>query len=125
MDQFWLLTRWEPGVNPENRSRDPAYVVAHVKLRLCTNFSRWPGGNPVEPGGPGRDPAYVVARVKLRPWTNFGSDPVHERYLTWVFRDIAEGEEEEEEEEEEETERFLEATFRGLKKIALISCIKN
>ena len=110
----------EPGVNPEDRSLDPAYVVARVKLRLCTNFSCWPGGNPVEPGGPGRDPAYVVARVKLRPWTNFGSDPVYERYLTWVFRDIAEKKKKKKkkkkEEEEEETERFLEATFRGLKK---------
>ena len=51
-----------PGGNPEDRVRDPAYVVAHVKLYMCSNFggiwplNQWkPGGNPVGPGGPGQN----------------------------------------------------------------------
>ena len=67
----------EPGVNPADRGRGPAYVVAHVKLcpRPHTNFggiwplTKWePGVNPTDRG---RDPAYVVAHVKLCLCTNF------------------------------------------------------
>ena len=47
----------ESGVNPADRGQDPAYVVAHVKLRPYTNFggiwplTRWePGVNPADRG---------------------------------------------------------------------------
>ena len=70
-----------PGGNPEDRVRDPAYVVAHVKLYMCTNFGGiWPlnqwktGGNPVGPGGPGQNLAYVVRTVKLCLCTKFGAN---------------------------------------------------
>ena len=90
-----LETQWpiknpdsvEPGVNPADRSRDPVYVVARLKLCPCTNFgwiwplTRWePGGTRSTGSGHGLCCSPCQTMPVYQFWLNLAYDPVGTRW---------------------------------------------